>query len=215
MRFNEWLLSGNQRENLSCLSKFSSPLLNQNYMNHLYLLEQRNSHFQHVHWIFSPSDFLLLVTFFVDVWWKLALNSTFSKGLSLNLSARVLIGTSPISLFQGLGLYWTQPVSRMGGTRWDPPRSVFKKHIQIPPDKGIKNPLSIKCLPCCLLFCRSVMSNSFVIPWTVARQAPLSMGFLQGIFLTQGLNLHLLHWQADSLPLSHQEILSVYLLCCV
>ena len=26
---------------------------------------------------------------------------------------------------------------------------------------------------------------------------------LQGIFLTQGSNLHLLHWQADSLPLSH------------
>ena len=57
----------------------------------------------------------------------------------------------------------------------------------------------------------------FVIPWTVARQAPLSMGFsrlefwsqlqfLQGIFLTQGLNLHflcLLHWQVDPLPLSH------------
>ena len=27
---------------------------------------------------------------------------------------------------------------------------------------------------------------------------------LQGIFPTQGLNLRLLHWQADSLPLSHQ-----------
>ena len=27
---------------------------------------------------------------------------------------------------------------------------------------------------------------------------------LQGIFPTQGLNSHLLHWQADSLPLSHQ-----------
>ena len=26
----------------------------------------------------------------------------------------------------------------------------------------------------------------------------------QGICLTQGLNLHLLHWQMDSLPLSHQ-----------
>ena len=26
----------------------------------------------------------------------------------------------------------------------------------------------------------------------------------QGIFLTQGSNLRLLHWQADSLPLSHQ-----------
>ena len=28
--------------------------------------------------------------------------------------------------------------------------------------------------------------------------------FLQGIFSTQGLNLSLLHWQADSLPVSHQ-----------
>ena len=28
---------------------------------------------------------------------------------------------------------------------------------------------------------------------------------LQGIFLTQGLNPQLLHWQADSLPLSHQR----------
>ena len=27
--------------------------------------------------------------------------------------------------------------------------------------------------------------------------------FLQGIFPTQGLNLHLLHWQADCLPPSH------------
>ena len=55
--------------------------------------------------------------------------------------------------------------------------------------------------------------------WTVAHQAPLSMGFsrqdsgvgchfvLQGIFLTQGLNLCLLHWQVDSIPLSHLGIL--------
>ena len=56
----------------------------------------------------------------------------------------------------------------------------------------------------------------FVILWTVASQAPLSMGFsrqevgcyffLQRIFLTQGLSPHLLcllHWQANSLPLSH------------
>ena len=54
----------------------------------------------------------------------------------------------------------------------------------------------------------------FVTPWTVARQAPLSMEFsrqeywsrchflLQGIFLTQGLNLRLLRWWADSLLLS-------------
>ena len=48
---------------------------------------------------------------------------------------------------------------------------------------------------------------------TVARQAPLSMGFskqeywsgfpalLQGILLTQGSKLHLLHWQPSFLPL--------------
>ena len=57
----------------------------------------------------------------------------------------------------------------------------------------------------------------FVTQQTVARQAPLSMGsskqeywwgchaFLQGNFLTQGLNLCLLcllHWQAGPLPLN-------------
>ena len=51
----------------------------------------------------------------------------------------------------------------------------------------------------------------------IAHQASLSMEFsrqeywtglhflLQGIFLTQGSNLHLLHWLADSLLLSHLE----------
>ena len=50
--------------------------------------------------------------------------------------------------------------------------------------------------------------------WTVACQVPLSMRFpgkntgvgchfLQGIFLTQGSNPHLLHWKANSLSLSH------------
>ena len=58
----------------------------------------------------------------------------------------------------------------------------------------------------------------FVIPWTVARRLLCpwdSSGkntrvgchaLLQRIFLTQGLNprlLHVLHWQVDSLPLSH------------
>ena len=58
----------------------------------------------------------------------------------------------------------------------------------------------------------------FVIPRTVTYQAPLSMEFsrqgyrvgchflLQGIFLTQGSNPCLLHWQAYSLPLSHWGI---------
>ena len=54
-----------------------------------------------------------------------------------------------------------------------------------------------------------VMSNSGFQPlWTIAPQAPLSLGchfLLQGIFPTQGLNPHLLlllHWQADCLPLA-------------
>ena len=55
----------------------------------------------------------------------------------------------------------------------------------------------------------------FVTLWTVAHQALLSMGFFRqeywsglpfsssGDLLNQGSNLCLLHWQADSLPLSH------------
>ena len=56
----------------------------------------------------------------------------------------------------------------------------------------------------------------FATPWTVARQAPLSLAFprqeyqsgllfpsLEEIFLTHGSNPQLLHWQADSLPLNH------------
>ena len=66
-----------------------------------------------------------------------------------------------------------------------------------------------KCVPS--LFTRAQL---FVTPWTVAHQAPLSMGspgkntgvgcyaLLQEIFLTQRSNpsfLHLLHWQEGSL----------------
>ena len=59
----------------------------------------------------------------------------------------------------------------------------------------------------------------FVTPWIRAHQIPLSMGFprheywsglpfpspveIQGIFLSRGLNPHLLHWQADSSPLRY------------
>ena len=73
-----------------------------------------------------------------------------------------------------------------------------------------------------ICFCHVRLS---VTLWTVAPQAPLSMGFstqeywselkstwvgchalLQGIFLTKRSNpclLYLLHWQVDSLPLAH------------
>ena len=66
----------------------------------------------------------------------------------------------------------------------------------------------------CMLFLSHVWV--FVTLWTEARQAPwpwdfpgknTGVGFhflLQGLFPTQGSNLHLLHWQVDSSPLSHQ-----------
>ena len=68
------------------------------------------------------------------------------------------------------------------------------------------------------LFLITVMSDSFATPWTVAHQAPLSMGLPKqeywsglpftppGFFPTQGSNLCplcFLLWQVDSLPLSH------------
>ena len=60
-----------------------------------------------------------------------------------------------------------------------------------------------------------IRAQLFAIPWTAAYSAPLSTGFprekrwmgsnflLQGIFLTQGLNPCLLHWQLISLTVSH------------
>ena len=68
----------------------------------------------------------------------------------------------------------------------------------------------------------SVMSNSLQTPWTVALQAPLSMGFsrqntgvgshflLQGIFLpSQGSNLGLVHGRQILYRLSQQRSLVV------
>ena len=69
----------------------------------------------------------------------------------------------------------------------------------------------------CVVSC-SVVSNS-PTPWTVAYQAPLSVGILQArilewvatsssrIFLTQGSNQGLLHWHTYPVPLCHQQIL--------
>ena len=61
-----------------------------------------------------------------------------------------------------------------------------------------------------------VQSDSSASPWTIARKASLSMGFSrqeywsglpfppQGDLPNAGNEpAHLLHWQADSLPLSH------------
>ena len=66
-----------------------------------------------------------------------------------------------------------------------------------------------------LLFSRPGVSNSFVTPWTVACQTPLSMGFPRqeywsglpfpspGDLRDPGVKPASPAWQADSLPLSH------------
>ena len=74
--------------------------------------------------------------------------------------------------------------------------------------------MSCKVLVCTLSHFGCV--QLFAAPWTATCQSPLSRGFSrqntgvdhyflhQGIFLTQGSNLHLLHllhWQVDSSPL--------------
>ena len=78
----------------------------------------------------------------------------------------------------------------------------------------VKEPRS----PCVYMFSRSVVSDSLhppgpqptrlLCPWNFAsKNTGVGCHFLlQEIFFTQGLNLpllHLLHWQADSLPLYH------------
>ena len=72
-----------------------------------------------------------------------------------------------------------------------------------------------------LLFSRSVMPD-YATPWTVPLHAPRPWNFpgkntdvgchflLQGIFPDQELNSSLLHWQVDSLPLSHHGSPIVY-----
>ena len=81
-----------------------------------------------------------------------------------------------------------------------------------PPGKSLVCSLLIRAVGVCECLVASVMPMTL---WTIAHQAPLSvvspskntgMGChfpLQRIFLTQGLNPHLQHWQADSFPLSH------------
>jgi len=85
-----------------------------------------------------------------------------------------------------------------------------------------------KCMHACISAQSLSRVRLFATPWTVVCQAPLLMGFSRQeywsglpfsppeIFSTQGLNMRLLcllHWQADSLPLS--RLRSPYTVTCV
>ena len=59
---------------------------------------------------------------------------------------------------------------------------------------------------CNWLFCQCSLLARLLCPWNFpGKNTGVGCSFLlQGIFLTQGLNQHLLNWQADCLPLGHQ-----------
>ena len=96
---------------------------------------------------------------------------------------------------------------------------VRVSHVQ----KSTSTPIQLflSCTMCVISHFSHV--RLFATLWTVALQAPLSTRFsrqeywvgchflFQRIFLTQGSNPHLLHWQAYSLPLSNQVSPSVQL----
>ena len=87
---------------------------------------------------------------------------------------------------------------------------------QVPHNGRTDIPQIITCAWLLLLFSCSVVSNSFTTAWTVAHQAPLSIGFSRqeccsGFpFLSPGdlpdpnIEPRSPAWQEDSLPLSHQ-----------
>ena len=80
-------------------------------------------------------------------------------------------------------------------------------------------PVPYLCYHACALLSRVQL---FATPWTVALQAPLSMGMdgdrntgvachflLQETYPAQESNLSLLHWQVDSLPLAPPLVLVI------
>ena len=111
--------------------------------------------------------------------------------------------------------------------------SMFSIFITGMPIEWVLKKYMSVCVCVCVFVCVhartlscSVVSNS-ATPWTVALQAPLSMGFprqeywsglpflLQGIFLTQGLNLGPLHCRQILYHMSHKEYMCVCVCVCV
>ena len=111
--------------------------------------------------------------------------------------------------------YFSVPLGRQGSC---PSYMFFFKKDKVSGDRENL----IHCRMCAVHAQSLSPVQFFVIPRTIAHQVPLSMGLprqefwsgshflLQGIFLTQGSNPHLLHWQANSLPLSQSMITNAY-----
>ena len=99
---------------------------------------------------------------------------------------------SPTWLFPSCSLYHKPPPAGKG---YSSKRSNPRKGAMLTPSVLSDSSRRFELNPARLL-----------CPWDfLGRNTGVSWHFLlQGIFLTQGLNPSLLHWQADFLPLSHQ-----------
>ena len=91
--------------------------------------------------------------------------------------------------------------------------SLRQGHLAALKDLWVRQLCAILCC-CCLVdklwpmdYCDPMDPTNLLCPWDFPRKnTGVHCHFLlQGIFLTRGSNPPLLHWQADSLPLSHQE----------
>ena len=109
-------------------------------------------------------------------------------------------------------LYYTSITKK--SKRWSKFRCSWTQGFKLQhKDYGFHHPLVLQASSSVVLIAQSCLT--LMTPWTVACQhlCPWdfpgkntgmgSQSLLQGIFPTQGLNLSVLHWQADSLPLSH------------
>ena len=77
-------------------------------------------------------------------------------------------------------------------------------HQEFPPEEKQKQIIVAKSRPT-LLWRHELLPARFLCPWDFpGKNTEMGCHFLlQGIFPTQASNPHLLHWQVDSLPLSH------------
>ena len=130
----------------------------------------------------------------------------------LLVASLLLLGRQPWDYYSGsvLSCYCCGLCGGVVSPEWV--HNLFRHMFSLTSDTSLVLP----CVWVCMLSCIQL----FATPWTVTHQAPLSMGFLrqeycgvgcyflfQGIFPTQGWYLCLLcllHWQIDSLLLSHQ-----------
>ena len=112
------------------------------------------------------------VSNFEENWGQSSHGSFADRHYNLNLFYLYFVaGTSTVQKICSSGLHTSSWRSQTQG-----PHEITSgwlddtNHSRKGPPKHVMN-------SCCLLFSHSVVSNSFVTLWSVARQAPLSMGF--------------------------------------